>query len=71
MVKKPEIDDMIGEPSITQRIIQIVSAVVIANKWIITHITLERRPNKGSSNLNMAQNNRDILPTIKLIDPPL
>ena len=54
-----------------QRTIQIATAAVIVNKRITTPVTLQIRPNKGSSNVNVAVAHRNIFSAMKLKDPTL
>ena len=53
----------------TQRTNEITTAAVIVNHRITTPVTLQLRPSKGSTNLNVLKAHKDIFSTMKLIDP--
>ena len=55
----------------TQRLIEIVTAVVIVSHRITTPVTLQLRPSKGSTNLNVLKAHTNIFSAMKLIDPTL
>ena len=55
----------------TQRIIERATAVVIINIRITTPVTLQLRPAKGSTNLNVLKAHKNIFSAMKLIDPTL
>ena len=55
----------------TQRTIEIETAVVIVNHRITTLVTLQLRPSKGSTHLNVLKAHKNIFSAMKLIDPTL
>ena len=69
MAKSPENEE--NNDNTMQRTIQIATAAVIVNKRITTPVTLQIRPNKGSSNVNVAVAHRNIFSAMKLKDPTL
>ena len=58
-------------PTKVQRIIDISTTAVRINKIFTTLVTLESRPSKDTSNLNVAQTHRNIFMALKLIEPTL
>ena len=54
-----------------QRTIEIATAAVIVNHQITTPVTLQLRPSKGSTNLNVLKPHNNIFSAMKLIDPTL
>ena len=69
MAKTPENEE--NDDNTMQRTIKIATAVVIINKRITTPVTLQIRPNKGSSSVNVAVAHRNIFSAMKLKDPTL
>ena len=57
--------------TMTQRTIEIATAVVIVNNRITTPFTLQLRPSKGSTTLNVLKAHKNIFSAMKLIDPTL
>ena len=57
--------------TMTQRTIEIATAVVIVNNRITTPVTLQLRPSKGSTTLNVLKAHKNIFSAMKLIDPTL
>ena len=57
--------------TMTQRTIEIETAVVIVNHRITTLVTLQLRPSKGSTHLNVLKAHKNIFSAMKLIDPTL
>ena len=55
----------------TQRTIEVATAAVIVNNRITTPVTLQLRPFKGSTNLNVLKAHKNIFSAMKLIDPTL
>ena len=55
----------------TQRTIEVATAAVIVNNRITTPITLQLRPSRGSTNLNVLKAHQNIFSAMKLIDPTL
>ena len=58
-------------PTKAQRTIDVSTTVVRINKIFTTPVTLEIRPSKDTSNLNVAQTHRNIFMVLKLIEPTL
>ena len=54
---------------ITQRTIKIATAAVIVNHRIKTPTTLQLRPSKESTNLNVLKSHKNIFSAMKVIDP--
>ena len=57
--------------TMTQRTIEVATAAVIVNNRITTPVTLQLRPFKGSTNLNVLKAHKNIFSAMKLIDPTL
>ena len=57
--------------TMTQRTIRRVTAAVIVNYRIITPVTLQLRPSKRSTNLNVLKAHKNIFSAMKLIDSTL
>ena len=57
--------------TMTQRTIEVGTSAVILNNIIIIPVTLQLRPSKGSTNLNVLKAHQNIFSAIKLIDPTL
>ena len=57
--------------TMTQRTIEIETAVVIVNHQITTLVTLQLRPSKGSTHLDVLKAHKNIFSAMKLIDPTL
>ena len=55
----------------TQRTIEIATVAVIVNRRITTPVTLQLRPSKESTNLNVLKAHKNIFSAMKLIDPTL
>ena len=55
----------------TQRAIEVATAAVIVNNRITTPISLQLRPSRGSTNLNVTKAHQNIFSAIKHIDPTL
>ena len=55
----------------TQRTIERVTVTVIVNYRIITPVTLQLRPSKGSTHLNVLKAHKNIFSAMKLIGPTL
>ena len=55
--------------TMTQRTIEIATTVVIVDHRITTPMTLQLRPSKGSTNLNVLKSHKNIFSAMKLIDP--
>ena len=55
----------------TQRTIEIATAAVIVNHQIVIPVTLQLRPSKGSTNLNVLKAHKNIFFAMKLIHPTL
>ena len=60
-----------GNNTMTQRTIKVSTAAVIVNNRITTPITLQLRPSRGSTNLNVLKAHQHIFSAMKLIDPTL
>ena len=54
-----------------QRTIEVAMAAVIVNNRITTPVTLQIRPTKGSTNINVLKAHQKIFSAMKLIDPTL
>ena len=52
----------------TQRTIEIATAVVIVDHRITAPVTLQLRPFKGITNLNVLEAHKKIFPVMKIID---
>ena len=57
--------------TMTQKTIEVATAAVIVNNIITTPITLQLRPSRGSTNLNVLKVHQHIFSAMKLIDPTL
>ena len=55
--------------TMTQRTNEITTAAVIVNHRITTPVTLQLRPSKGSTHLNVLKAHKNIFSIMKLIDP--
>ena len=55
----------------TQRTIEVATVAVIVNNRITIPITLQIRPSRGSTNLNVLKVHQNIFSAMKLIDPTL
>ena len=71
MEKIPESNGIIDDDTKMQSTIQIATTVFIVNKRIVTPITLQICPNKGSSNVSIALAHCNIFSTIKFKDSTL
>ena len=69
MAKTPENTDIIDDSTPMQRTTQIATTSVIVNKC--TSVTLQIRPNKGSSNVNVVIAHSYIFSALKIKDPTL
>ena len=69
-IKDPELPPNANN-TMTQRTIEISTAAVIMNHRITTPDTLQLRPSKGSTNLNVLKSHKNIFSAMKLIDPTL
>ena len=69
-LKDPELPPNANN-TMTQRTIEIATAAVIVNNRIITPVTLQLRPSKGSTTLNVLKTHKNIFSAMKLIDPTL
>jgi len=69
-LKDPELPPNANN-TMTQRTIEIATAVVVVNHRITTPVTLQLRPSKGSTNLNVLKAHKNIFSAMKLIDPTL
>ena len=69
-LKDPELP-LNANNTMTQRTIEIATAVVIVNHRITTPVTLQLRPSKGSTNLNVLKAHKNIFSAMKLINPTL
>ena len=69
-LKDPEITPNAND-TMTQRTIEVATAAVIVNHRITTPVTLQLRPSKGSTNLNVLKAHKNIFSAMKLIDPTL
>jgi len=69
-LKDPELPPNANN-TMTQRTIEIATAAVIVNNRITTPVTLQLRPSKGSTNLNVLKAHKNIFSAMKLIDPTL
>ena len=69
-LKDPEITPN-ANVTMTQRTIEVATAAVIVNHRITTPVTLQLRPSKGSTNLNVLKGHKNIFSAMKLIDPTL
>ena len=78
--KSPEIEIMtLKDPELppnanntmTQRTIEIATATVIVNHRITTSVTLQLRPSKGSTSLNVLKAHENIFFAMNIIDPTL
>ena len=65
MVKIQEKTDINDNESKIQRTIQVATVAVIIKKYITTSVTLEIRPNKGKSNVNVVLAHRNIFSAVK------
>ena len=65
MVKIQEKTDINDNESKIQRTIQVATIAVIIKKCITTSVTLEIRPNKGKSNVNVVLPHRNIFSAVK------
>ena len=66
-LKSPELPA--ANNTMTQRTIEVATAAVIINNRITTPITLQLRPSRGSTNLNVLKAYQNIFSAMKLIDP--
>ena len=57
--------------TMTQPTIEVATAAVIVNNRITTPVTLQIRPTKGSTNINVLKAHQKIFSAMKLIDPTL
>ena len=57
-MKNPE---QVAKNIMNQRIIEIATTAVIINNRITTHITLEIRPGKGNTKINVANSYKNLL----------
>jgi len=57
--------------TMTQRTSEVATAAVIVNNIITTPVTLQLRPSRGSTNLNVLKVHQNIFSAMKLIDPTL
>ena len=55
----------------TQITIEIATVAVVVNRRITTPVTLQLRPSKESTNLNVLKAHKNIFSAMKLIDPTL
>ena len=55
--------------TMTQPTIEVATAAVIVNNRITTPVTLQIRPTKGSTNINVLKAHQKIFSAMKLIDP--
>ena len=69
-LKDPELPPNVNN-TVTQRTIEIVTVVVIVDHRITTPVTLQLRPSKGSTNLNVLKAHTNIFPTMKRVNPIL
>ena len=69
-LKDPEITPNAND-TMTQRTIEVATAAVIVNHRITTPVTLQLRPSKRSTNLNVLKVHKNIFSAMKLIDPTL
>ena len=67
VLKDPELPAETNN-TMTQQTIEIATAAVIVNNRIITPVTLQLRPIKGSTNLNVLKAHKNIFSAMKLID---
>ena len=67
--KRPVLPE--AKNTMTQRTIEVVTAAVIVNNRITTPVTLQLRPSKGSTNLNVVKAHQNIFSAMKRIDPTL
>ena len=57
--------------TMTQRTIEVATATVIVNNKITTPVTLQQKPSKDTTNLNVLKVHHNISSAMKLIDPTL
>ena len=57
--------------AMTQRTSEVATAAVIVNNIITAPVTLQLRPSRGSTNLNVLNVHQNIFSAMKLIDPTL
>ena len=69
-LKDPELSPNTNN-TMTQRTIEIATTAVIVNNRITTQVTLQLRPSKGSTTLNVLKAHKNIFSAMKLIDPTL